>query len=188
MLAELSAVVTTATTAFDGYDHTTALQAAEAFFWRFCDDYIELVKERAYGTGPGADSARAALATALSVQLRLFAPVLPYVTEEVWSWWRYGSVHRATWPTRYEVDRAITGTGDPALLRLAGDALAQVRRAKSDRKLSMRAEMPLAEALGPAALLDQLTLIADDVRAAGRITKLDLLPDRAPELVIACAF
>ncbi|WFE62245.1 valine--tRNA ligase [Micromonospora sp. WMMD714] len=188
MLAELSTVVTAATTAFDGYDHTAALQATEAFFWRFCDDYIELVKERAYGTGPGADSARAALATALSVQLRLFAPVLPYVTEEVWSWWRYGSVHRATWPTTYEVDRAITGTGDPALLRLAGDALAQVRRAKSDRKLSMRAEIPLAEALGPAALLDQLTLIADDVRAAGRITTLDLLPDRTPELVIASAF
>jgi valyl-tRNA synthetase len=188
MLAELSTVVAAATAAFDRYDHTAALQATEAFFWRFCDDYIELVKERAYGTGPGADSARAALATALSVQLRLFAPVLPYVTEEVWSWWRYGSVHRATWPTTYEVDRAITGTGDPALLRLAGDALAQVRRAKSDRRLSMRAEIPLAEALGPAALLDQLTLIADDVRAAGRITTLDLLPDRTPELVIASAF
>ncbi|MFY1624928.1 valine--tRNA ligase [Micromonospora sp. WMMD723] len=188
LLAELSTVVATATAAFDGYDHTTALQATEAFFWRFCDDYIELVKERAYGTGPGADSARAALATALSVQLRLFAPVLPYVTEEVWSWWRYGSVHRAPWPTTYEVGRAITGTGDPALLRLAGDALGQVRRAKSERRLSMRAEVPLAEALGPAGLLDQLTLVADDVRAAGRITTLDLLPDRAPELVIASAF
>ncbi|MFG2057658.1 valine--tRNA ligase [Micromonospora sp. NPDC048930] len=188
MLAELSGVVAAATTAFDGYDHTAALMATEAFFWRFCDDYIELVKERAYGTGPGADSARAALATALSVQLRLFAPVLPFVTEEVWSWWRYGSVHRAPWPTTYEVGRAVQAPGDPELLRLAADALSQVRRAKSERKLSMKAEVPLAEALGPAALLDQLTLVADDVRAAGRIAKLDLLPDRTPELVIACAF
>ncbi|WP_416902435.1 valine--tRNA ligase [Micromonospora echinospora] len=188
MLAELSGVVATATTAFDGYDHTAALQATEAFFWRFCDDYIELVKDRAYGTGPGADSARAALATALSVQLRLFAPVLPYVTEEVWSWWRYGSVHRAPWPTTYEVQRAVRGTGDPALLRLAGDALSQVRRAKSERKLSMRTEVPLAEALAPAAVLDQLALVADDVRAAGRITTLDPVPDRTTELVIACAF
>ncbi|MCW3844047.1 valine--tRNA ligase [Micromonospora yasonensis] len=188
MLTELSGVVAAATTAFDGYDHTAALMATEAFFWRFCDDYIELVKERAYGTGPGADSARAALATALSVQLRLFAPVLPFVTEEVWSWWRYGSVHRATWPTTYEVGRATQGPGDPELLRLAADALGQVRRAKSERKLSMKADVPLAEALGPAALLDQLTLVADDLRAAGRIGKLDLLPDRTPELVIACAF
>ncbi|PWU61561.1 valine--tRNA ligase [Micromonospora globispora] len=188
MLAELSGVVASATAAFDGYDHTAALMATEAFFWRFCDDYIELVKERAYGSGPGADSARAALATALSVQLRLFAPVLPFVTEEVWSWWRYGSVHRAPWPTTYEVGRAIQAPGDPALLRLAGDALSQVRRAKSERKLSMKAEVPLAEALGPAAVLDQLTLVADDLRAAGRIGKLDLLPNRTPELVIACAF
>ncbi|SCL19365.1 valyl-tRNA synthetase [Micromonospora nigra] len=188
LLAELVTVVDAATRAFEAYDHTAALQVTESFFWRFCDDYIELVKERAYGTGPGADSARAALATALSTQLRLFAPVLPYVTEEVWSWWRYGSVHRATWPTTYEVGRAIRGDGQPELLRLAGDALGQVRRAKSERKLSMRAEVPLAEALGPAAVLDQLTLVADDVRAAGRIGTLDLLPDRTPELVVACAF
>ncbi|SCE79480.1 valyl-tRNA synthetase [Micromonospora viridifaciens] len=188
MLAELSGVVGVATSAFEAYDHTAALMATEAFFWRFCDDYIELVKERAYGSGPGADSARAALATALSVQLRLFAPVLPFVTEEVWSWWRYGSVHRAPWPTTYEVGRAVQGPGDPELLRLAADALGQVRRAKSERKLSMKADVPLAEALGPAALLDQLTLVADDLRAAGRIGKLDFLPDRTPELVIACAF
>ncbi|MET7747148.1 valine--tRNA ligase [Micromonospora sp. NPDC005367] len=188
MLAELSGVVTAATTALEAYDHTAALLTTESFFWRFCDDYIELVKERAYGSGPGGDSARAALATALSVQLRLFAPVLPFVTEEVWSWWRYGSVHRAPWPTTYEVGRAIEGEADPELLRIAGDALSQVRRAKSERKLSMRAEVPLAEALGPAALLQKLTLVSDDLRAAGRIAKLDLLPDRATELVIASAF
>jgi valyl-tRNA synthetase len=160
---------------------------AEEFFWRYCDDYLELVKERAYGSDPTADSARAALREALSVQLRLFAPFLPYVTEEVWSWWRYGSVHRSTWPTRYELTR-VAPDGDESLLDLAGEALRQVRRAKSDRKLSMKAEVPLAEALGPAALLDRLTLIEGDLKAAGRIGKLDRLPDRTPELVIACAF
>ncbi|MEH1123462.1 valine--tRNA ligase [Micromonospora sp. CPCC 206061] len=184
MLAVLSSVVTSATAAFDGYDHTGALQATESFFWTFCDDYIELVKERAYGTGAAADSARAALATALSVQLRLFAPVLPYVTEEVWSWWRYGSVHRSPWPSVYEVPSG----GDPELLRVAGEALTQVRRAKSERRLSMRADVPLAEALGPAELLDKLALVAGDFRSAGRIGKLDMLPDRTPTLVVACAF
>jgi valyl-tRNA synthetase len=184
MLAGLDAALDTATTAFEEYDHTGALQAAEAFFWTFCDDYIELVKERAYGTGEGADSARAALANALSVQLRLFAPFLPYATEEVWSWWRYGSVHRAPWPSRYE----LKSDGDPELLKVASAALTQVRRAKSERRLSMRAEVPLAEALGPAEQLDRLARVASDFRAAGRIERLDLLPDRTPELVIACAF
>ena len=187
MLARLAAVVTGATAAFDAYDHTDALQSTEAFFWTFCDDYIELVKDRAYTAGPAGDSARAALATALSVQLRLFAPFLPYVTEEVWCWWRYGSVHRATWPTRYELTR-VAPEGDADLLKLAGDALGQVRRAKSDRKLSMKADVPLAEALGPAATLEKLALIEGDLKAAGRIGKLDMLPDRTPELVIACAF
>ncbi|MFI5496509.1 valine--tRNA ligase [Actinoplanes sp. NPDC051859] len=187
MLTRLATVVDQATAALDAYDHTTALNSTEAFFWTFCDDYIELVKDRAYAPGPGGDSARAALASGLSVLVRLFAPFLPYAAEEVWSWWRYGSVHRATWPTRYELLRVAPG-GDPELLELASDALRQVRRAKSDRKLSMKAEVPLAEALGPAALLDRLTLVEPDLRAAGRIGKLDLLPDRTPELVIACAF
>ncbi|BCY14935.1 valine--tRNA ligase [Actinoplanes sp. L3-i22] len=187
MLGRLADVTTAVTDAFDRYQHTDALQAAEAFFWTFCDDYIELVKDRAYASGPPADSARAALAAGLSVQLRLFAPFLPYVTEEVWSWWRYGSVHRATWPTKYELTR-VAPDSEPALLDLAGDALRQVRKAKSDRKLSMRAEVPLAEALGPGPLLDQLKLIEGDVQAAGRITRLDLLPGRTPELIIACAF
>ncbi|MCO8272374.1 valine--tRNA ligase [Actinoplanes sp. TRM 88003] len=187
MLARLATVVTTATEAFDRYDHTDALQATEAFFWTFCDDYIELVKERAYATGPAADSARAALASGLSVLLRLFAPFVPYVTEEVWSWWRYGSVHQATWPTTYELTR-VAGEGDATLLDLAGDALRQVRRAKSDRKLSMKAEVPLAEALGPADVLERLALVEGDLKAAGRIAKLDTLPGRTPELVIASAF
>ncbi|HEU4427016.1 MAG TPA: class I tRNA ligase family protein, partial [Pilimelia sp.] len=187
MLATLSAVVRRATAAFDTYDHTGALQATEAFFWTFCDDYIELVKERAYGSGHASESARGALATALAALLRLFAPFLPYATEEVWSWWRYGSVHRAPWPTPYELDRAAGG-GDPAVLRVTSEALRQVRRAKSERRLSMRTDVPLAEVLGPAAELELLAAAEADLRAAGRIGKLDLLPDRTPELVVACAF
>jgi valyl-tRNA synthetase len=181
LLTELSAVVEVATKAFDGYDHTSALEAAERFFWAFCDDYIELVKERAYG---GSASARATLALALSVQLRLFAPILPYVTEEVWSWWRYGSIHRAQWPST----RELAVAGDPAVLAVTSEALHQIRRAKSDRRLSMKATVPLAEVLGPPAELELLALAEPDLRAAGGIGRLDLLPGRTDSLVVACAF
>ncbi|MDT4989735.1 MAG: valyl-tRNA synthetase [Micromonosporaceae bacterium] len=181
LLAELCAVVDTATGHLDAYDHTGALTATERFFWVFCDDYIELVKERAYA---GSMSARATLALALSIQLRLFAPILPYVTEEVWSWWRYGSVHRSPWPST----RELAVGGDPAVLKVTSDALHQVRRAKSDRRLSMKAAVALAEALGPAAELDLLVQAEPDLRAAGGIGRLDLLPGRTDSLVVACAF
>jgi valyl-tRNA synthetase len=190
VLAELSTVVKQATASFGAYDHTGALEATERFFWTFCDDYLELVKARAYGErgGSGAASAKAALGLALSVLLRLLAPFLPFVTEEVWSWWRYGSVHRAPWPAAGELTSVISGGADPELLAVVGAALSQVRKAKSDRKVSMRAEVGLAEVLGPAAQVELLRAAALDLAAAGHIEKLDFQPDAAPELIVACAF
>jgi valyl-tRNA synthetase len=182
-LTRLSTVVDEATAAFDAYDHTGALAAVEAFFWAFCDDYIELVKERAYGDTAGGRSARAALGTALAVQLRLFAPFLPYVTEEVWSWWRRGSIHRAPWPTRAE----LAAQGDPAVLATTAAALGGVRRAKSERSLSMRAPVVTAEIRAPAAVLAHLEAAAADLRAAGRIADLDLTPGEG-DLTVACTF
>jgi valyl-tRNA synthetase len=176
LLAQLSTVVNTATKSFVDYDHTGALQATEALFWEFCDDYIELVKERAYAGDP---SARAALGLALDRQLRLFAPFLPYVTEEVWSWWRPGSIHRAPWPT----DDGLSG-GDPEVLTAASAALALVRKAKSERSLSMRAEVSHALVAAPADTLARLTTAEDDLRAAGHIAKLDYT--EADTLTLTC--
>ncbi|MGF1430800.1 valine--tRNA ligase [Kitasatospora sp. LaBMicrA B282] len=172
LLVELAAVVEAATAALEAFDHTAALEAAERFFWRFCDDYLELVKDRAYGgrSAVAVDSARAALTEALSVLLRLFAPYLPFATEEVWSWWQPGSVHRADWPDAAGL-RARAGGGDPAVLAAAALVIGAVRKAKSQAKVSMRVEPARVLVSGPAAALALLELVRDDVCAAGRIAR-----------------
>ncbi|MEA5121494.1 MAG: valine--tRNA ligase [Propionibacterium sp.] len=166
MLAGLAEVVRQATEAFEDYQYTDALEAAEKFFWTFCDDYLELVKERSYSDDAAAASAAAALQLGLNVQLRLFAPFMPFVTEEVWSWWQPGSVHRAPWPTP---DELPTG-GDPTLLDDVAEVLIAIRGAKSRAQVKMRTEVDRAVISGPAESLARLETIARDLRAVGRIT------------------
>ncbi|WP_068397922.1 valine--tRNA ligase [Kribbia dieselivorans] len=170
MLASLADVITRATDAFEKYDHARALELTESFFWTFCDDYLELVKDRAYG-GQGeeaAASARAALRVALDAVLRLLAPFLPYATEEVWSWFQTGSVHRAPWPTVAEVTPETVG--DPAVLTAVSEALSQVRKAKSDAKVGMKSEITSTTLVGPPAQVALVKLGEGDLRAAGRLT------------------
>jgi len=149
------------------------LERVESFFWAFCDDYLELVKSRRYGDlgADGAASANSAMTVALDTLLRLFAPYLPFVTEEVWSWWRPGSVHHAPWPTSAEVLASIGGRDEAALaVRMATqDALADVRRIKSLLKKPTKAV--IASAVLPARF-SGLQPAAGDFQAATHIRDL----------------
>jgi valyl-tRNA synthetase len=154
MLQRLSALVADATRHLSAYDYSAALRETETFFWWFCDDYIELVKRRRSGDGADAASANAAAQLALSTMLRLFAPYLPFTTEEVWSWWQAGSVHQAAWPDAAEIDGAL-GPTPSALdaLAHASQVTAAIRGQRSTRSLGfgvqVRAVLTLPSSFEP---------------------------------------
>jgi valyl-tRNA synthetase len=174
MLATLDGVVRDATKALAGYDHARALELTESFFWTFCDDYLELVKERAYDrTNEGQASAALALRIALETLLALLAPVLVFAAEEAWSWFHDESVHTSPWPT--VADRP----GDPAVLVAASEALTGIRRAKTEAKASQKTPVAHATIEGTDATIDALRLAEGDLRAVGRIAHIDFVPGEA---------
>ena len=187
MLRRLAELVDGSTAALESYDYARALEHIEAFFWSFCDDYLELVKARAYddSVGSGPASARAALGLALSVQLRLLAPFVPFVTEEVWSWWHEGSIHHAPWPEAEEL-AAAQHQGDVAVLDMAASILGEIRRAKTAAKMSMRATVARLTVVDDPERLALLAEAEGDVREAGGVVELVTRPG-PPDVTVELA-
>jgi len=199
LIARLADVAAAATESFEGYDYARALERTERFFWWYCDNYLELVKGRRYDAGTssqaraGRGSASLALQTSLSAFQRLFAPFLPFVCEEVWSWWQEGSVHRAAWPDASELRLLAAGAGEEngeaLALDVTADVLHEVRKAKSGAGVPMRAGVERVQVRDTAERLRALELGSDDLRSAGAIALLEVAeaPEFAVEVVLAAA-
>jgi valyl-tRNA synthetase len=188
MLRRLAAVVDECTTAFENYDYARVLERTESFFWWFCDDYVELVKTRAYGEDgsvEGAASARAALRRALSTLQRLFAPILPFATEEVWNWWQTGSIHRTSWPTSSELVLGLSGDADDAFIDAVCGTLALIRRAKTEAKVSQRAVVELAAITATEAVAKAITDGWEDIANAGSVTNWTITVADSAEISVA---
>jgi valyl-tRNA synthetase len=178
LIARLAAVVADATQSFEDYDYARALERSETFFWWFCDFYLELVKGRRYDPDPAVSaSVSRALRLSLSAFQRLLAPFLPFVTEEVWSWWQQGSVHRASWPDAAELlaevgERPEHDREDVAL-DVTADVLKEVRKAKSEAQVKMRAPVSRVVVHDTAERLSALALGKGDLLEAGTIERIE---------------
>ncbi|HEY2152224.1 MAG TPA: valine--tRNA ligase [Vicinamibacterales bacterium] len=192
MLRNLASLVAEVTVAFEGYDYARVLQRTEAFFWGFCDDYLELVKGRRYGEqgAEGAGSANAALTAALSVMLRLFAPFLPFVTEEVWSWWRDGSIHTAAWPTPDELLSMIGDHGedvrqtDERAYTWATKVMFEVRKQRSEAKQPLKVPITGVTVKTDADSAALMPIVEADLRAALRVVAFATTVGEPREIVV----
>ncbi|MCI1636907.1 MAG: valine--tRNA ligase [Bifidobacterium crudilactis] len=180
VIARLASVIRDATESLDAYEHSKALEVIESFFWDFCDDYIELAKNRAYGTADATGlvpseqavcSARTTLGLVLDAFARLFAPYLPFACEEVWGWMHEGSasVHLASWPTPEAYEQAC-GDVRPDVLVWAGQALAELRKIKSEAKVSMKTPILSAKLAVPPEAIAAVREAQGDIAEAGRVT------------------
>jgi valyl-tRNA synthetase len=187
MLHRLAAVVEECTAAFEAFDYARALERTESFFWWFCDDYVELVKTRAYSedSPEGSLSARIALRRALSTLQRLFAPLLPFATEEVWNWWQSGSVHQAQWPTSEELTASLSTSSDEALLNAVCTTLAIIRRSKTEAKVSQRQGVDMASITASTDAARAITAGWIDIANAGSVAHWEIAVVENAEIAVA---
>jgi valyl-tRNA synthetase len=193
MVRNLTALVGEATRAFEEYDYARVLQRTESFFWGFCDDYLELVKGRRYGEQgvEAAGSANAALTAALSVMLRLFAPFLPFVTEEVWSWWREGSIHQAPWPITAELEALVadnspeTQQADQRAYQWATDVLFEVRKQRSEARQPLKVPISRVTVTADAEAAALMPIVEADLRAALRVQAFETEVGEPRAIVVA---
>ncbi len=173
-IVRLRDLIQNATRSFEKFDYATALQSSEETFWSFCDDYLELVKMRSYQEedSPARKSATTSLQIALRSFLKLFAPFMPFVTEEVWSWRFAGSgrdefVHTSAWPDASELAKIDADPGD--VYSVAIEALRKIRAAKTQAKKSLRWPVVKLEVVGPEESRNALASVLDDVLRAGNV-------------------
>ena len=180
MLQRLNDVISEATTGFESYDYARALERTEAFFWWFCDDYLELVKTRAYDADEFAMSARVALQRALSAMQRLFAPHIPFATEEVWEWWQHGSIHQSSWPTTNDVlsGCALTDNFDQ-LLDATCTVISAIRRTKTEAKVTQKSVVEHVSVSATSEQIALLKLTLTDVTNAGVAQVIEFSPHDA---------
>jgi valyl-tRNA synthetase len=170
---KVSGVVEEVTEKFAAFDYASSLSVVENLFWEFCDYYVELVKWRTYKQREtaGGKSALASLEYSLSNILRLFAPYMPYITEEVWSWYyaekeNAPSIHKSLWPTA--LSSGLTEE-DELLFKMSKDIVGKIRAEKTSAHKNLKWPVSLLEISGKEKDIMLVQKIEADIQATGNV-------------------
>ena len=182
VIRQLRPLIERATAAFDEFDYAQALSLVEDFFWRtFCDNYLELAKSRTYEEEltEGRLSAAATLRLVHRALVRMMAPYVPYLTEEVWHWCytddpgMHESVHRSPWPTLDEL-AAVPEPAGPQTYEATIVVVEAVRKAKTDANLSMSAPVKSVSVTAKQPVLELLGATIEDIKGMLHIEQAEL--------------
>ena len=167
-LGELNKVIIGATGSFDKYEYARTKADVDKFFWQvFCDYYLEIVKDRIYNPDKrgkeGRESAQYALYHGLLGILKMMAPIMPYITEEIYQMYyasreKLESIHVSSWPSTVKVDDC-SGLGELLVF-----VIGRVRRAKSDKNVSMKEPVKMLNIVGKISV-KEFESIEGDIRS-----------------------
>jgi valyl-tRNA synthetase len=185
LVEKLCKVISECTKSFENFEYAQSLQTAEETFWHFCDHYLELVKVRSYSEedSEARKSALATLSWSINTFLRLFAPFIPYITEEIWSW-SFGknskefSIHKSSWPKIEEVG-AVKNRADSKTYDAAIEVISKIRAKKTESQKNLKWPVEKLIVKGKASNLESLKLCLNDVISAGTVKTHDLVADEA---------
>ena len=166
ILSRFTIAAARTTEGMEQYEYSVAMKKAEHFFWKIlCDNYLEIVKKRLYSDDDeaGKQSAQYALYRIIYGSLRLFAPVLVHVTEELYqALFResegHESLHVANWPDPDFMDEEALKYGDMSL-----QIIEKARKFKSEQNLSMAAPLKALEITAPPEDQSGLRMLEDDI-------------------------
>jgi valyl-tRNA synthetase len=143
ILSKLSKIIKTSTDSFKKYEYNRTKADVENFFWHeLCDNYLEIAKDRLYNPDQRGKeqrlSAQYALHTTLLAILKMVAPIMPYITEEIYQLYfnrsdSAKSIHISKWPEPIITDETAEKIGE-----LVVYAAQKSRQAKSDKNLSLK--------------------------------------------------
>ncbi len=179
ILSRLQKTIAKATLEFERFEYCDARVAVEDFFWKdFCDNYLELVKARAYGEisdEKGKISAHLTLYHCLNAILRLFAPFVPHVTEELFSHIFDSGVSvnaRGMWPSAkdFAVDEEAEVSGVTAVY-----ILEEIRKTKSEKQVSIKFPIKELELTTNGSIWQSIEPVLSDLKAAGNVEKINAL-------------